>query len=328
MILIKLTINDVNHRISTDQLRLTHPWHKRVLSCDDITWKPAKSYGGQAKLSFGGFSLDPRLFADDWFPPASCPFELLLTNTTEEDAVAVLEGTAYLVAAGEAEIEYEFRGPDSEVLCPDDHSFNSTLEDVVTWACSSEYLALPVDFSAARAVSPDIIYTAGSKENMFDLLSKMCMFYCHFFFVRSGTLYLVDLLQNNGQMALNEHQFTPPKYTRKVPLARVTADLDGTEYVATSEYSNGNKETVKPFHTSSTVIESALNDILSLSNSLNMELGIPLDAELPVPGQRITTVNDSMHISTEAWIRAATFQYVVQPDREELVVSGHGGIVQ
>ncbi len=327
MMLFKLTINDILHRIGLDQLRLTHPWHKRVLSCSDVTWKPAKSYGGFAKLSFGSFSLDPELFADDWFPPVSCPFEILLTETTEEDAVPVLEGTAYLVAADDESIEYEFRGADSEVLCPDDHAFNDTLEDIITWACGESYLDLAVDVSAGRAISPAIIYTSGSKENLFDLLSKMCMFYCHFFFVRNNTLYLVDLLQDNGSMSLNEHKFFKPTYTWNVPFSRVTADINDTEYVATSPHSNGNEETVKPFHTNAAIIESALNDILNLANSLSMDLGIPLDGEIPVPGQRINTVNESMHITTTAWFRASTFQYVLQPDREELVVSGQGGIV-
>ncbi len=327
MLLFKITINGIIHRLSVDQLRLTNPWHRKIESCDAITWKPQEDYGGYAKLAFGNFGLMPDLFASaDWPPPPSCDIAILRTETTEEAALELLSGTAYLVSVEEDVISYEFRGTDSSVLCPDAHSFNDTLAGVVTWACGADYLDLAVDLTAARAISPDVLHTAGTKENMFDILSDMCAFYCHFFYVRGGTLYLVDMLADNGSIALTEHDFFKMSYEWQVPVAKLTADVGDTDTVVNSTFSNGEKKTVKPFHTTATVVEAALNDILTLLNSPRMDLPLPLAVSLPQPGERIDTLNRSMHIPTTAWIRGSTFKYRLEGDDEEVVISGYGGL--
>lgn len=80
------------------------------------------------------------------------------------------------------------------------------LEGVMTWGQSQLGLG-SIDTSAQRATSPTVSYWADAQMPLIDFLSDICAFFTHWFYIKSGILYLGDMLLDNGSDTFDENEY-------------------------------------------------------------------------------------------------------------------------
>jgi len=226
---------------------------------------------------------------------------------------------------------------------------DGTVEDIVDWACGSSYLNFTLASPNARATSPRVSYWASSQEKLIDFLSNMTAFNTHLFYVSASTLTLVDMLVNNSSRTLTEFDFFPTQYNYTLPTKKITSKwivgeagewsnaatisgsgLDAAVYVKRtdkelikeSDFSFGNEIELMPYHYDISTIPTALNNILTILHKPKSNLRIPLQGDLPVPGEKISWSDTAMHIDTDMFIKARTIHYNF--DNEEIVIEGEG----
>jgi hypothetical protein len=77
---------------------------------------------------------------------------------------------------------------------------------------------------------------------------------------------------------------------------------------------------VESFHDVRVNITTALTDILAFSMRQRMEISIPLQGGLPVPGESVSWSDDALPVKTDYTIRARSIRYDFQGD--EAVITG------
>lgn len=215
---------------------------------------------------------------------------------------------------------------------------DTTLAEIVDWGATG--LSLTYDGTLARATSPSINHWASSQMFLIDYLDSICQTFTHLIYVASTTLYLVDMSSDNGTRTLTEYQYFPSAYKYESPVASLKAEWqtkaavnDATgphietydhETVRQSAYPYGSEESVTPYHSTKSNIDTALDAIITIRNSPGARLVIPMTGTLPVPGEKISWTDTSLGEDTSAYIRARTIQYDL--DKEEVMIDGEGAI--
>jgi len=109
MILVTLTVNNVDKRVSTESLNLEHHWYPFIEDVSAPQYQMATDYGGFCKLGFGSITILPSLFLSDWPPPVQCPITVQYTASTEAAAVTLFESTAHLNSYSRDKVVYDIR---------------------------------------------------------------------------------------------------------------------------------------------------------------------------------------------------------------------------
>lgn len=224
----------------------------------------------------------------------------------------------------------------------------STVEEVFDWACGASYLNLTLASSEARAISPRISYWANSQEKVIDFLSSIAAYNTHLFYTSASTLTLVDMFVNNSSRTLTEFDFFPAQYSYHLPTKKITANWTIGEagewaYAATkdnpaavyvkrtdkelvvgSDYSYGNEIEITPYHYDMTTISTALNKILTILHKPKCNIRLPLQGDLPNPGEKLSWTDTAHNVSTDMFINARTLHYNFTTD--EIVIEGEGEI--
>lgn len=319
-LLSEVTINATLHRVSDDWQDLTNLWEPKISSLTATKFGIPKDYGGYARPRWGNRSFSPDLFASDWPPPATITVKDMLTDSTEAAAVTVFIGTLHLDTYNEVEVSYTSYGA-SFTIKETDAVYGDTLVNIFTAAVGVTKLNLTLDSTAARAISPGVVYTASGEKMLVDNLSDMAAFFSHTFYIENGILYLIDLLLDNGSSTLDEFGFfRGSEYTAPTPYSLIK----GGGYFKDGSYKYGSELDISPVcHNVQANIEAALADIKTIVEYDRYRFRvIPEAAEMPVIGQKITVTNESLQSTTTTWMRVTD----ISPDifRSEILINGFG----
>jgi len=231
-------------------------------------------------------------------------------------------------------------GPVGEVTQTGDAS-QTTLSGIMSWACGASYLDLTYDSTYARGTSPDVNFWASSQEVLIEFLDGLASFFSHLFYIKSSTLYLVDMLIDNGTRTLTENDFMDVEYKYKTPVrilesgwqtrAAVTETIG--QYVKTTDnetfkasaFPYGRKISVTPYHDAKADIDTALDNILTILHKPYCPISIPVQGSLPVPGEAVSWTDTAPAQDLEISIRARTISYDF--DNDEVKIIGEGAFV-
>lgn len=223
---------------------------------------------------------------------------------------------------------------------------DTTLAEIVSWACGASYLNLTYDGTYSRGTSPSLSYYATTQQRLTDFLSGICSTYTHLFYRLAGTLYLVDMLLDNGTQTSNEFEFFPLTYSYNYPIKTLSASwvtreaAEGLtsdsgitakyikevdhETTVTTDYSYGQELSFTPYQTSKSAIDTALGNILTVLQKPIVNWRIPIQEGLPVPGEKTSWTDQSLVVDTDAWFRARTIKFDI--DNWEIVIEGEGEV--
>lgn len=222
---------------------------------------------------------------------------------------------------------------------------DTELEEIFDWACGASYLNVTLATPAARAVSPSVNYWASSQMKVVDFLNKISSFFTHIFYIKDTTLYLIDMLLDNGSRTITEFDFFPLTYTYLIPTKQIKSEWevgepgewqdpagagaaavyvkrDDKEYIKESSYPYGNELEIEPVTDVRADIETALTNILTVLHSTRCNVRLPLQGSLPVPGEKISWTDESHKISTDMNIRCRTVKYDFT--NEKIIIEGEG----
>ncbi len=329
MVLVEFTINGTLNRLSIGGAALTNMWENKIMGFDAPQFSTAQTTGGYVELTLGTISLFPDLFENDWPPPINGVISVYYTDSDSPDESTketIFTGVAHRKSIERGHIQYDFHSPSYSVTVADATAYNDSLDAVMTTLCGGGILNLAIDTGASRAASPNVTYTTNGEVLAIDLASAICEFYSHLFYILDGTLYLVDMLVNNGSQTITEYDyFATTNYTDEAPVSAVRAEVDdNTNYSRYSSYPYGEEIDTKPYHTTEGSINTALDDMLTIYHMPRANLEMPLLGSLPVPGKKISWTDTSLGQSTNIWIRARTIQYDFENER--VIIEGEGNL--
>lgn len=319
-LLSETTINGTLHRVSDAWHVLDNLWEPFIVQYDAPKFGLAREYGGYAAPKWGRREFSPDLFESDWPPPNTISVTDMITDDTEANAVTVFEGTLHLDSYNEQGVAYTAYGAEHDTVITDE-VFNDTLVNVFTWAVDASRLNLTLDSTAARSPSPDVSYTADGEQVLVDVLSDIAAFFTHGFYIENGTLYLIDMLADNGTSTFDEFEFfRGAEYQGPNPYSEIKT----TDYNVTGSFKYGTELNVSPVcHNTQSNIEAALGDIKTIVDQDRYRFRlIPESDQLPVIGQGLTVTNESLQSSTTTSIRIT--DYAPDIDQLAIIIEGFG----
>ena len=89
----------------------------------------------------------------------------------------------------------------------------TTLLDVVTWGQTRLTGISSLDHTYDRATSPDVSCWITNQQSLTEFLSDICAFFTHLYYIKSGTLYLVDMFIENGSSSVTEYEYFSADYS-------------------------------------------------------------------------------------------------------------------
>jgi hypothetical protein len=277
-------------------------------------------HGGYAKLEFGKIILNPVLFQSDWPPPVSGAIAIYYTDTDEASRELVFSGIAHRDVYDRESVSYNLHGPNYDETIADATAYNATLNSVLTTILTTIPEITTVNTTKARASSPNVTHTTSGASLAIDLASAIAEFYSHLFYVVGTTAYLVDMKLDNGTRTLTEFQyFAYPQYVTKPPISAVRS---GT-FARFSAYPYGAEMSVDQYHTTEANVNTALDDILAIENSIKTAIVIPMRAGNFVnPGEKVSFTDTGNVANLSNWIRARNIKYDFMND--EIMIDGEG----
>lgn len=319
-LLINAIIDGITYHISNEQVALSNQFYDDdVLSISSIKYSTPKRHGGYTRLTYSSFSLNPKLFPEDsWPPPVEIKVDASYTDNAGNNEVGLFEATGHLSKITRTSVEYNLYGSNhTEVLTS--QAFSGTLLSIFETYTGQTHLNLVLEPSLARAPSPDVVYTADGE--LLDILSDIAAFFSHMFYIKSGTLYLVDMLQTTDTAETAEDIFLEgTQYRNDVPHSLFTADI----YSVAGSHPYGDSIDISPVcHDTQANIESALADIKIIYERQKVEISFPLDHDrLQTLGGLLSWTDDSLVFSTNCTmgVRSITYNF----DKSEFTCSGEG----
>jgi hypothetical protein len=328
-LLVEAELFNEKRYISNEPKALFHYWDPFVLKMNAIKYAMASNYGGYVKVKYGNISISPEFFSEKswplvehklvWPPPDSVDFLVKYTDSTEESAITLLEATGHLGSVTRSAVEYKLYGDDySEVMT--NQLFSGSLLSILQTYTGSSHLNLELDSTFARDPSPAVNYTASGE--LLSILSDICKFFSHFFYIKRNKLYLVDMLQSSGSVETDESEFLPVIYRGSKPYS----SFESGGYSVAGSASYGDIFSVSPTcHGTQSNIEAALSDIKTIVEKKQLAVPFPMTAEYVVDtGNNITFVDNSLLGSTSASMYARSITYDF--DKDEFLIDGEGEI--
>lgn len=324
MLLVELTLPSGVVRVSNEPLPLAYFWEPAVASLGQIRLASDKIYGGYVRPRYGNLDLLPGLFSSsgDWPPPVSIPVTIKVTDTDESEAVTLFTGTAHRTDIGRDGIVYNLYGPDYSGTFID-HTYNNTIDGLFAGNIGTADPALTADTTLADGSSaPFINYVDSGEQIVIESLAKTCACATHIFYVEDNVAYLIDMFADNGSRTLTEFDFFPSVYEDGLPYSVLRCgdtDLTGT-------YSYGKDLTISPvFNTSDTAeLTVGLTRIKQILDMPRITLSMPITANSPKPGEKLSWVDTALPMDLSVWMRVRSL--VWDFDNEQLVIEGEGDI--
>jgi len=328
MLLVEFTINGTLNRLSNENLALAHEWKQKVMTFTAPKYIMRQRYGGYVESSFGQINFFPDLFDGDWPPPTSGELAIKYTSSTEASAEVLFNGTAYIDKIDRKKITYNIFGPTFSTTVGASTAFSATtLNAAMATLTGASQLNLTLDTTLARNPSPTINHTTSKEQLSIDLASGFCEYLNHLFYIKDttgdgvlDTLYLVDLQLDNGTRTATEFDFFPSTYKYNKAFSLVRDSVNG--YISQTSFPFGSEISVFPYDTNQTNIENALDDIRDTLLKPRRTLKIPLEGDLPEPGEQITDIDESQAVSTTMVFNSRNLTYDF--DKEVITVEGEG----
>ena len=222
---------------------------------------------------------------------------------------------------------------------------DSTLSDIFDWACGASYLNLTYDSTYKRVSQPSLNHWATSQMPLTQFLSEISSSFSHLFYILGTTLYLIDVKLNNGTRTITEFDYFPSIYRYEAPTSILRStwqyreagewiDEGGTgsgavyvketekEVTYASSYPYGQELSITAFQENHANILSALTDIESTIHKLQADVGVPLSADPPMPGERIKFEDTSLENDTNIWFNVRSAGYDLM--NEKITLTGEG----
>jgi len=320
MILVEIVISAVTYRVSTEYTALTNSWDGYITKFSAPQFQIKKSYGGYIALKVGGFTLSPDFFTDNsiWEPSREMDVSVYYTASTEAAKTLIFAATAHRKENNREGVKYNFYTESyTDTLAKTTALSGTIIANFTTW-CST--LSLTLDSTYARASSPALSYTTTKEYLLINAMSEVAAFFTHCFFIVGSTLYLVDMLRDNGSRTLTEFDIFPSSYRTPPPIASAATE----NFVQYSAYPYGKTITgLTEWHTTQANAETALGNILTVSNaSIHASVKTPLDGTLPTLREQITLTDASLGQSSTVVFNPSTIKYDFI--KEEITLSGDG----
>ena len=185
----------------------------------------------------------------------------------------------------------------------------TTLAGLFDWACSAARLPMSLDTTKGEAPSPPVNYWADSQTKLIDFLSKIAAYHTHFFYIKTSTLYLIDMNVDNGSRTVTEYDYFPASYADKAPLSKITgtwrersaANETIGRFIRESEYEEsyfpsypyGGELSLEAYGNVRSDIAASLLAISTLYHKQQITAPIPIESSLPVPGEAISGTDTS-----------------------------------
>ncbi|MFA6336060.1 MAG: hypothetical protein WCX48_11035 [Bacteroidales bacterium] len=218
----------------------------------------------------------------------------------------------------------------------------STLDELFDWACGSSRLPLSFNNDNSRAVSPTISYWADSQMNIIDFLSDIAAYFTHMFYIRTSVLYLLDMATDNGSRTVTEYDYFPASYSDLAPLARLigrwkensAANETIGRFIRSSEYEEilvtnypyGDDFTIDAYQSVRADVSASLDLIGTIWHKQRARIPIPIESNLPVPGEAISGTDISLKRDVDFAINARHIQYEIFSGVPKAVIEGEGTI--
>ena len=100
---------------------------------------------------------------------------------------------------------------------------DTTLKEVITWGYDRLGGLTSMVSTNARSISPDLAYWATSQVPLIDFMSAICEFFTHYFFIKSGTLTLGDMLLDDGADDATEYDYFDVNYKESEAINQLTS---------------------------------------------------------------------------------------------------------
>jgi hypothetical protein len=244
-----------------------------------------------------------------------------ITDSDEASKVLVFEGKLHLDSYNESEVTYQAYGDDYETTITGARTYNDTLVNIFTTYCGASYLNLTLDSSNARSPSPDVYWSTSGERVLVEDLSDMAAFWSHSFYIKNGTLYLVDQkgLNGTGTITTFDH-FKGYQVETQPPVSLFIAD--GEDFTGAHEY--GQEFNVSPVcATGTTDIQTALSHIsVNVQYSYFRVRATPEAGNIFNIGDLITVWQDSFMVDGQAQFRVTDM--AIDIAREEILIEGCG----
>lgn len=145
---------------------------------------------------------------------------------------------------------------------------------------------------------------------------------------------------DNGSRTIDEFQFFSATYQYNPPIKSIECNWVKREaveetvgkYIKSTDlnliensiYTYGEELNLNPYQTVRADIITSLENILTVMHKPGVKIDIPLQGSLPVPGERVSWLNESLRVPTNCYIRCRNIRY--DPLNDTLSIEGEGGI--
>ena len=238
-----------------------------------------------------------------------------------------------------------------------------TLSDVFNYFCGASFLNLTYNNTNSRVISPTVSMWITNQQTILEFLSELSAYFTHLFYTNSTTLFLRDMLLDNGTETITEFQFFNSNISYNSPIKKikttiqfphsvdmVTSDAGTTgKYVKEDEeeieingsYKYGEEEEISSAlqYDDSGFADAyaanlrllrynnklALTDIKTILEKPQINVEMPIeDNNLPDFGKKISFINTAYNQDTNVSLRIREISFDFL--NENLTISGDGEI--
>jgi hypothetical protein len=218
------------------------------------------------------------------------------------------------------------------------HDDIATLADLFDWGATA--LGLTLDTTKARSPSPSIGFWLDEQTQVLDVLRRASEACGHCFYTTSTSIYLIDMLTDNGTGTLTEFDYFTATYSALFPAAifevtrvvrEAVNDGMGAHVLETekplriaSSYRYGRTIRVEEWSESQSDVKSWLGDTQDIYEKYQVTVSVPLSGSLPVPGKKYTVEDSNLITATTITFRVRSCS--VDFFKEIVTLSGDGTI--
>ena len=294
-------------RMGMDDYPLNYLWKDFIDSFSSFRVSMEKDTGGRIKPEFTDITIKQSAFSG--ILPRKASVVLKATETTEDDAVTLFSGTAFMTDFSRDGYKFVFLDDEYDALVSASTVYTSvTLNDVMGTLCGASYLNVSLNTTKAKSPSPAVEYTVPSDILAINLASELCAFFSHAFRIINGTLYLIDIDPASASVdqVVTEFEVQPTKYTYDMPVSMYEAG----DYNILGTYAVGDVDSVSPvFHDTEANIVTALEVRRSIKEAVKFDTTFFFEETMPSILDVISLLDESMETSITCVARLTSLVY-------------------
>ena len=230
--------------------------------------------------------------------------------------------------------------------------YRGELSRVFNWAATRASYSLNTDITHVAA-TPSVHYWADKQIPLIDFLDKVSRYFAYMFYLRDGTIYLVDMSLDNGTATLDNYDFMETSLEYPKPISQITAEWKAREPGEWSEVDNpgtaagvyvretDQKATVKGSYRYGdeidisdvfsdprqninyiSIVNTYITDILAYEEKPDIEVLMPLTGTLPLPAKKLTITDTTMKVSSTMIMHVREIHYDIEENEIKLIGEG------